>query len=485
MCKSQNVIEPRLIFIGKEEKRLAGIAGVDSGDKRDQVIRVLSRLSHRGTHGSKIITRDRATLGAIWPEANITPAAPALHKQVVWDGSLPPRLEPDTLRRRRRPFAVAAATTEGMFMARDPLGVCPLYYGQMDDGALCFASEVKALLEVTQDVHEFPPGTWYNSQSGFHTFADIPHRIPLEPASPDEIAATLRGHLEQAVQRRIDGEVMGGWLSGGLDSSAIVALARPHVRELHTFAGGIQGAPDLHHARQVAAHLKTYHHEVIVTLDDLLAALPKVIYHLESFDALLVRSTVTNYLVARYAADHVGSVFSGEGADELFCGYAYLKTLNPTQLPGELLDITRRLHNTALQRVDRSAAAHGLIAHVPFLDLDIVDYAFQIPVELKLRRDDNIVEKWILRRALVDILPDHVLWRGKVKFWQGTGVGELLADSANAQISDADFERERRLPNGWVLNTKEELAYYRLFREQFGELHNLTWMGRTKGAPTC
>lgn len=464
---------------------MAGIAGIDSGDKHDQVVQVLSRLSHRGSYGSKIIAQNGATLGAVWSEVKTTPVNPALHKQVVWDGSLPPVLKPDALRRKRRPFAVAAATPDGVFLARDPLGVCPLYYGQTDDGTLWFASEVKALLEATHDVHEFPPGAWYDSQSGFHTFANIQRRMPLEPTSPDAIAATLRKRLEQAIQRRIDGKIMGGWLSGGLDSSAIVALVRPHVRELHTFAGGIQGAPDLTHARQVAAYLKTHHHEVVVTLDELLAALPDVIYHLESFDALLVRSAVTNYLVARYAADYVGSVFSGEGADELFGGYAYLKALDPAKLPGELLDITRRLHNTALQRVDRSAAAHGLMAHVPFLDLDVVDYALQIPARLKLWHEDGVVEKWILRRALVDVLPDHVLWRGKAKFWQGTGVGELLGDHAEAQISDTDFDRERHLPNGWVLNTKEELAYYRLFRERFGELDNLAWMGRTKGAPTC
>lgn len=464
---------------------MAGIAGIESQGKRSQMARVLDRLSHRGAHGSKIITQGGVTLGAVWPEVKTTPADPGLSKRVVWDGSLPTLLDPDTLRRKRKPFAVAATTTDGVFLARDPLGVCPLYYGQTDDGTLCFASEVKALLELTPQVHEFPPGAWYDSQSGFHTFAHIQYRVPPEPAPPDAIVSALRTRLEQAVRRRIDREIMGGWLSGGLDSSAIIALARPHVRDLHTFAGGIRGAPDLTHARQVAATLKTRHHEVIVTLDDLLTVLPDVIYHLESFDALLVRSAVTNYLVARYAADHVGSVFSGEGADELFGGYAYLKTLAPAQLSGELLDIIRRLHNTALQRVDRSAAAHGLVAHVPFLDLDVVDYALQVPVRLKLWRENGVVEKWILRQALVGVLPDHVLWRGKAKFWQGTGVGELLAEHADARISDADFERERRLPNGWVLNTKEELTYYRLFHEQFGELDNLTWMGRTKGAPTC
>src|SRR5690606_17603484 len=174
------------------------------------------------------------------------------------------------------------------------------------------------------------------------------------------------------VQRRSPQACACGWSSCWLDSSLMAALARPHVDELHTFAAGLEGAPDLHFARQVADYLGTTHHEIVVTLDDLLAALPAVIYHLESFDALLVRSSVTNYLAARYASGYVESVLSGEGADELFGGYAYLKDLSADDIPGELLDITRRLHNTALQRVDRSASAHELVAHVPFLDTEVV-----------------------------------------------------------------------------------------------------------------
>jgi asparagine synthase (glutamine-hydrolysing) len=463
---------------------MAGIAGIDSQGREAQVAYFLDKLTHRGADGSKILSQAAATLGAVWSEVEKVPVSSELSEQVVWDDSPPSKLEPQALRQMRRPFALAAATAQGVFLARDPLGVCPLYYGYTDDGALCFASEVKALLEVTTGIKEFPPGTWYDSQSGFHVFAQILLHEPLQPAEPRAVAAALRARLERAVQRRIDGEIMGCWLSGGLDSSAIAALAHPHVRELHSFAVGVKGAPDLAYARQVADMLKTRHHQVVVTLDDLLATLPDVIYHLESFDALLVRSSVVNYLVARHAAEYVSSVFSGEGADELFAGYAYLKALDLTQLPAELVEITRRLHNTALQRVDRSAAAHGLVAHVPFVDPELVDYVLQIPVHLKLWRTDSLVEKWILRRALVDVLPDQVLWRGKVKFWQGAGIGEVLAEHIGTRISDADFSRERHLPNGWVLNTKEELAYYQIFREQFGELDNLMWMGRTKGAPT-
>jgi asparagine synthase (glutamine-hydrolysing) len=293
-----------------------------------------------------------------------------------------------------------------------------------------------------------------------------------------QIASGLRLRLEQAVCRRIDADVMGCWLSGGLDSSTMAVLARPHLDRLHTFAAGLPGAPDLRFARQVAEFLGAIHHEVIVSLDDLLAVLPEVIYHLESFDALLVRSTLTNYLVTKYAADYVGSVFSGEGADELFGGYAYLKELEPDQLPDELLDLIRRLHSLALQRVDRSASAHGLAVYIPFLDLDVADYAMRIPPQFKVRRKDKVIEKWILRQALADALPDEVLWRPKAKFWQGAGVGEVLAQYAEARISDEEFKCERTMPNGWALISKEELMYYRIFREHFGELSDLTWMGR-------
>jgi asparagine synthase (glutamine-hydrolysing) len=179
----------------------------------------------------------------------------------------------------------------------------------------------------------------------------------------------------------------------------------------------------------------------------------------------------------------VGSLFSGEGADELFAGYAYLQQLEPGTLSSELVDITGWLHNTALQRVDRSASAYGLIAHVPFLDPEVVEYALRIPAQLKLRRNGAVVEKWILRRASVDILPDQVLWRRKAKFWQGAGVGDLLAQYAEEQISEGECGRERILPNDWQLNSKEELLYYRIFRQHFGQLENLAWIGWTKGAP--
>lgn len=443
---------------------------------------MLDKLSHRGQAGSKIIERDGVTLGAVWPEPQVAAVPPRLSQLAVWDGERPPLPDADVLDQERKPFALAAALPDGLFLARDLLGVSPLYYGRDGGGQLCFASEVKALLAVCDDIREVPPGTWYESDNGFSPFSSVKPESP-KAASAAELADGLRLRLELAVVERLNDGVTGCWLSGGLDSSLMAALARPHVHELHSFAAGLDGAPDLEFARQVAEHVGTVHHEVVVTLDDLLSVLPDVIYHLESFDALLVRSSLTNYLVARAAADYVGAVFSGEGADELFGGYAYLKRLDNEELPEELIDLTRRLHNTALQRVDRTASAHGLVAHVAFLDTEVVRYAMSIPSELKIHRNGELVEKWLLRKAGEDILPDEVLWRTKSKFWQGAGVGDLLAQHAEAGISDRDFEQERRLANGWLLNTKEELMYYRLFKEQFGELSDLSWMGRTKGAP--
>jgi asparagine synthase (glutamine-hydrolysing) len=323
-----------------------------------------------------------------------------------------------------------------------------------------------------------PPGTTFDGQAVRPYTRPDSGRPLLE--SVETIAAELRRRLEDAVQKRIgDGEV-GSWLSGGLDSSGLAALARPLVRELHTFAAGLPGAPDLTHAKIAADYIGATHHEVVVDFDRILAILPTVIYHLESFDALLVRSSITNYLVAQAASDYVPAVLSGEGGDELFAGYDYLKQIAPTGLADELLDITGRLHNTALQRVDRSASAHGTVAHVPFLDPAVVVYALSIPVEYKIRGG---VAKWILRQALRGALPSAILDRPKAKFWEGAGIGDLLSHYAEAHITDADFHAERSLSNGWRLNSKEELLYYRFFKDSFGELDDLAWMGRTKGLP--
>lgn len=447
---------------------MPGIAGIATTGAQARVGRMLDSLCHRGPAGRAVVESDGVTLGLVWNSLHAGAAARLHHEQVAADETSNSR------------FARAEIRDGRLTLVRDPLGVAPLYYGTTDDGHLCFASEVKALLNETRALREFPPGHSY-SEGSFTSGSGASAPPPLDHP-PEHIARELRRRLDQSISRRVAGTAAGSWLSGGLDSSTMAALARPHVDRLPTFAAGLAGAPDLQYARAVADYLDTEHHEIVVTLDQLLAVLPEVVYHLESFDALLVRSSLVNYLASRRAGDHVLAVLSGEAGDELFAGYDYLRECPAHQLAAELTDIMGRLHNTALQRVDRSAAAHGMVAFVGFADPDLVAYAQRIPVEYKLR---DGVEKWILRRAMDGALPPSVLHRPKAKFWSGAGVKSLLADRADEQITRADFRRERLLPNGWILNSREELMYYRLFREHFGDLEDLSWMGRTKGAPVA
>jgi len=445
---------------------MSGVAGIARSRQRALVNQMLDKIAHRGSAGRAVIEVRGGTLGVVWTKPQKSTVATLRQEEAVRDDAGDGH------------FAEASVTNGKLVLVRDQLGVAPLYYGWTEDGALCFASEVKAMLEVTRKVHELPPG-YRNDGNCLEPYFHLQKQPPLDEP-PEHIAKELRQRLSRSVAKRISGNEVGSWLSGGLDSSTMAALARPHVRTLHTFAAGLSGAPDLEYAHEVADFIKSEHHEVIVSFDEMLAVLPEVIYHLESFDALLVRSSITNYLVAKLASDYVSDVFSGEGGDELFAGYEYLKSLDAATLPDELLDITNRLHNTALQRVDRSASAHGTVAHVGFLDPGVVDYAVRIPVEYKLH---NGVEKWILRRAMDGALPERVLNRTKAKFWEGAGVSELIALYADEHITNDEFNRERTLPNGWVLNSKEELMYYRIFHEHFGDFDDLSWMGRTKGAP--
>jgi len=445
---------------------MSGIVGLKRAGERSRVESMLAKIGHRGKAGREVSEIRGTTVGLVSTPSQADSLEALRQKAVLADDA------------GEGHFARVKIEEDGLTMERDPLGVSPLYYGWTEDGILGFASEVKGLAEVCKRIVELPPGHRRGGRGEEAYFTLQPR--PLLEDSAEVIAPALRRRLESAVARRIRADETGAWLSGGLDSSTLAALARPRLKRLYTFAAGFPGAPDLEHAREVAAFIGSTHQERLVGFEEMIDVLPEVIYHLESFDALLVRSSITNFLVAKLAADHVSDVFSGEAGDELFAGYEYLKALDSTKLPGELIDITNRLHNTAFQRVDRCASAHGTVAHVAFADPEVVDFALRIPPGLKLR---DGIEKWILRRAMDGALPQRVLTRTKAKFWEGAGVGERLAEYAEKKITDADFRRERDLPNGWVLNTKEELLYYRIFSERFEGLTDLSWMGRTKGAP--
>jgi asparagine synthase (glutamine-hydrolysing) len=260
---------------------------------------------------------------------------------------------------------------------------------------------------------------------------------------------------------------VGAFLSGGLDSSLVAAIAaRAHARRgetLQTFAVGTEGSPDLLAARRVAEHIGSEHHELVYTAEDALRALPTVVRSIESFDPGLVRSAVPNFLLARMTVGHVKVVLTGEGADELFAGYDYLREFAEADaLHAELERTVRALHNLNLQRCDRVTMAHGLEARVPFLDREMIAWAMRLPPEAKLA-GPGVPEKRLLREAFTGWLPDDLLWREKAEFGDGSGARDVMSAAVAADISDAEFEAERGAVTP-PLRTKEELAYHRIFR---------------------
>lgn len=446
---------------------MAAIAGVAVPGAEQMVQQMLERMSHRGPKNMVVKSLGNVTIGLSWPAGQ-----PGAEQLLVKEETVEDRVSDSHFAR--------AQVDQGSFeLTRDALGVSPLYYGYTKEDRLCFASEVKGLLDQVDKVKELPPGS--TLKGGKIQIRDA--LSVMEPVKGDRlsIAAALRTRLEKSIEKRAKrGVPFGSWLSGGLDSSIMAALARPHIDTLHTFAAGFPGAPDLEYAHIVSRHIGSKHHEIVPTFKEIVKLIPTVIYHLESFDALLIRSSLMNFLVAKMASDYVPAVFSGEGGDELFAGYEYLTNVPLQDLPAELVDIIGRLHNTALQRVDRCSAAHGTVAYVGFLDQEVVDYALRIPPEYKIY---NGQEKWILRRAVFDLLHERVALRKKAKFWEGAGVEDQISSYASERVTDEDFHSQRRLPNGEELNTKEELYYYRIFSEHFGTMKNLEWMGRTKGSP--
>ena len=385
-------------------------------------------------------------------------------------------------------FAIAIFDAEGLFLARDPLGIKPLYYSVDGDGVTYFASEMQALAPYVSDVSEFPAGHWYHSQRGLHRYFDLDALAAEARSRPtsseSEAVARLRAVLGAAVEKRLMADVpLGVFLSGGLDSSIVSALAVKKAGRLHSFAIGTANGDDLPAARCAAEHLGTEHHERVVSELDVVGALPRVIERLESYDKALVRSAVANYLLAEFTAEHVKVALAGEGADELFAGYEYLRALPPGQVDRETLEITGNLHNSNLQRCDRMTMAHGLEARVPFLDVEMLRLAFSIPTSLKLRPNgDRPGEKWILRRAFEDILPEEIAWRRKQKFSSGSGAAETLARHAGEVVSDDDYEHAIRA--GKPVDSKEELLYYLLFTELYSSESAISTVGRTHSPET-
>ena len=356
------------------------------------------------------------------------------------------------------------------YMARDPLGIKPLYYG-FKDGRLHFSSEIKAIKDEVDEVLDFPPGHWYSSKYGLVKYYDVADAA-AKPHDRPKTIADIREGLERAVRKRLMSDVpLGCYLSGGLDSTIVTAIAKQHITDLHTFSVGVEGSKDIAHARAAAKALGTIHHEYIYDQEEMLEALPEIIYYLESFDPSLVRSAVPNYFLARMTREHVTVVLTGEGADELYAGYHYLKKHNTSDedLNNQLVNLTKTLYNCNLQRCDRMTMAHSIEGRVPFLDTEFIEMSFGVPRDQKISADG--VEKWALRKAFEDLVPDEVTWRVKEQFSKGAGSSHIFEQLAEQEISDDEFTREAQHvleQTGTTIRTKEELLYHREFVNHFG-----------------
>jgi asparagine synthase (glutamine-hydrolysing) len=274
---------------------------------------------------------------------------------------------------------------------------------------------------------------------------------------------------------------VGVFLSGGLDSSLVAAIAARFYEDcgekLKTFAVGLEDSPDLLAARAVAEYLDTEHHETVYTGEDALRVLPTVVRTIESFDPSLVRSAVPNYILAEFTARHVKVVLTGEGADEIFAGYEYLEDFRTEdELHAELVRTIEGLHDLNLQRADRVTMAHGLEARVPFLELDMISLGLSLPAGWKLAGEDQ-EEKRLLRQAFEGWLPDDFLWRKKAQFGDGSGAASVLKEIMEERVTEEEFERERHEVEP-PLRTREEVAYYRIFAEDLGEVRPRCTIGR-------
>ncbi|MBW5438037.1 asparagine synthase B [Bradyrhizobium canariense] len=377
-------------------------------------------------------------------------------------------------------FALFDETRQTYFLARDHIGIVPLYIGWGADGTTYVASEMKAIDGVCSTLQEFPPGHYYTStEKQFVKWYDPEwaRTVPTEKVSLPK----LRAALDAAVKQQLMCDVPYGVLiSGGLDSSLIAAIAAQHRFKrietgeteeawwprLHSFSVGLEGSPDMAFARKVAVHIGTVHHEIIFTIQEGLDALKDVILHLETFDVTSIRAGTPMYLMARKIKSMgIKMVLSGEGADEVFGGYLYFhKAPTARDFHEETVRKLFALSKYDCCRANKATAAWGIEARVPFLDKDFLDYAMSIDPADKMC-PGNAIEKRILRGAFRDLLPEEVLWRQKEQFSDGVGYAWIdgLKRRAEEKVSDQMMaQAAERFPQQ-TPTSKEGYLYRTLF----------------------
>ena len=383
-------------------------------------------------------------------------------------------------------FALYDRTNDCYLIARDHIGIIPLYIGWDQYGNLYVASELKALEGVCNKIEEFNPGHYLYSKDG--VMKKWYHRDWMNYEAVGENTTSisdLRAALEASVHRQLMSDVpYGVLLSGGLDSSIVSAVAKKFAPkrietqdvseawwpQLHSFAVGLEGSPDLASAKKVAAHIGTIHHEINFTVEEGLNALRDVIYHIETYDVTTIRASTPMYLLARVIKSMgVKMVLSGEGADEIFGGYLYFhKAPDPRAFHEETVRKLSKLHLYDCLRANKSLAAWGVEGRVPFLDKEFLDVAMRINPADKMITGERM-EKWVLRKAFEDYLPASIAWRQKEQFSDGVGYNwiDTLKALVAAEVSDEQLKNSKyRFPINPPLS-KEEYYYRSIFAEHF------------------
>lgn len=384
-------------------------------------------------------------------------------------------------------FILVDETDNSYLIARDHMGIIPLYYGYDMHGQLYVASEMKALVPVCRTVTEFPPGHYWSSRDGkitpyysrdWREFDNVKDNKGSAQEIHDALSNAVKSHMMSDVP-------YGVLLSGGLDSSVISAVAQKYAQnrieddgqskawwpQLHSFAVGLEGAPDLIAAKKVADAIGTIHHEVHYTVQEGIDAIRDVIYHLETYDVTTIRASTPMYLMARkIKAMGIKMVLSGEGADEVFGGYLYFhKAPNAQEFHEETIRKLDRLHMFDCARANKAMSAWGVEARVPFLDKEFLDIAMSINPELKLCGSNGKMEKHVLREAFEGYLPEEVLWRQKEQFSDGVGYSwiDSLVESAESNVTDQMMaSAEYRFPHN-TPQSKEAYHYRTIFESHF------------------
>ncbi|MBT9240309.1 asparagine synthase B [Vibrio splendidus] len=371
-------------------------------------------------------------------------------------------------------------------VGRDHIGIIPLYQGYDEHGNYYVASEMKALVEVCKTISEFPPGSFYSSKDAEpqrYYIRDWNEYAAVQGNSTSK--EELTEALEAAVKRQLMTDVpYGVLLSGGLDSSITSAVAKRFAAmrieddeqseawwpQLHSFAVGLENAPDLIAAREVADKIGTVHHEMTYTIQEGLDAIRDVIYHIETYDVTTIRASTPMYLLARkIKAMGIKMVLSGEGADEIFGGYLYFhKAPNAKEFHEETVRKLLALSMFDCARANKSLAAWGVEGRVPFLDKEFIDVAMRLNPEDKMCGNGKM-EKHILRECFEDYLPDSIAWRQKEQFSDGVGYDwiDTLKATAEEKVTDQQMEAANfRFPYN-TPTTKEGYAYREIFEELF------------------